>query len=508
MTQRRYGTILSCLSICFTTVIGLIFTPFLVKSLGPAEYGLYTLVGSLIANLAILDVGLSESVVRFVAKYRALKQRDREDTFLGVATLIYVGIAVLVVIVGLVVSANLPAIFHKGLTLQEIYSARFMLLILVGSLALSMSFNAVSATLVAYESFIFLRLLEMTAAVLSTATMAFALVSGRKVVAIAAILAIANCMALLAKVFYAFFVLKVRLKFERPTWHFIKEVGHYSSAIFVVIVAEQIYWKLDGVILGAMMGTSVVAVYMIGMSFSKYLTNLSAALSRLLMPKVVRRVEQGADAVELTDLLISVSRIQSIVILPILLGMVMFGREFVYLWIGPEFRAAYTVMLATLLPYSLELLGGIRNQIMQAKQVYWYRSITILALSVANIALTIVLVNLMGMVGAAISTGLGVFIGYVVLNYVLKVKIGINVSRYFRELFSGLLPAAILSGLAAFLMNLLLGGSWPALGAKLLAFVAIFSFSVWFIGITPEEKQMIRELLPGNRPDARKSEGF
>jgi O-antigen/teichoic acid export membrane protein len=500
MSQRRYGTVLSYLSIFINILTGLLFTPYLVKSLGKAEYGLFTIVGSLIANLAILDLGLSDSVVRYVAKFRALSDRESEDNFLALVTVIYAGIAVLVTLVGIVLITQLPRIFHRTLSAQDLEAARLMLVILIANVAATMLFSAVSATLVAYESFILLRLLEIGSILLSTLAMVAALKMGYKAVAIVAVTASVNALVLFTKVVYAFFVLKIRLKFSKLDWGFTREVFKYSAAIFIVVIVEQIYWKLDGVILGAMVSTSVVAVYTIGMSFSKYFMSFSTAISKVLMPKVVRSVEQGATGVELTDLLISISRIQSIVLMPILAGLVVFGREFIHLWVGPDFAPAYFVMLVTVIPYSLDLMGNIRNQIMQAKGIYWYRSVTILVISLVNVVATIILIKMMGMVGAAISTGLGIFVGYLVVNYILKIKVGIDVTRYGRELFSGLLPAALVSAGVAVLLNFIPGSSWSLLGVKVLVFGAVYTVSVWYIGMRPLERQMIKELLPANRP--------
>ena len=67
------------INILVTNVVGLLLTPFIIKSLGDSEYGLYTLVGSFIAYFSLMDLGLNNTVIRFVAKYRTQKDKKGEE---------------------------------------------------------------------------------------------------------------------------------------------------------------------------------------------------------------------------------------------------------------------------------------------------------------------------------------------------------------------------------------------------------------------------------------------
>ena len=83
MSQLKKGAILSYGNILLTNIIGLVITPFMIKALGDSEYGLYTLIGSLVTYFSLMDFGLNNTIIRFVAKYRAEKdlRRNSECTF-------------------------------------------------------------------------------------------------------------------------------------------------------------------------------------------------------------------------------------------------------------------------------------------------------------------------------------------------------------------------------------------------------------------------------------------
>ncbi|MCD7900826.1 MAG: oligosaccharide flippase family protein [Bacteroides sp.] len=88
MGEIKKGIILSYALIILTNITGLFLTPYIIKNLGDSQYGLYSLLGALIAYLSIFDLGLNNTIVRYVSKYRAEKNKVVEENFL--ATIMYI----------------------------------------------------------------------------------------------------------------------------------------------------------------------------------------------------------------------------------------------------------------------------------------------------------------------------------------------------------------------------------------------------------------------------------
>ena len=59
VNQLKAGAFLSYISIVLHNIIGLLYTPFMLRMLGQSEYGLYSLVESVVAYLTILDLALA-----------------------------------------------------------------------------------------------------------------------------------------------------------------------------------------------------------------------------------------------------------------------------------------------------------------------------------------------------------------------------------------------------------------------------------------------------------------
>ena len=75
--QIKAGAILSYVQMALSIIIGLIYTPVMIRLLGKSEYGLYNTVSSTISMLSILSLGFNSGYIRYYAKYK--KNNDQES---------------------------------------------------------------------------------------------------------------------------------------------------------------------------------------------------------------------------------------------------------------------------------------------------------------------------------------------------------------------------------------------------------------------------------------------
>jgi O-antigen/teichoic acid export membrane protein len=85
MNERKLGILLSYLNIILQVIIGFLYVPILLHYIGKSEYGLYQLIGSLIAYFSIMDFGLTAAVTRFYTKYKALKDKVGMENILAIS---------------------------------------------------------------------------------------------------------------------------------------------------------------------------------------------------------------------------------------------------------------------------------------------------------------------------------------------------------------------------------------------------------------------------------------
>lgn len=78
--QVMLGTLLSYGAIGFNVIAGLLYTPWMIQSVGADQYALYTLALT-IMNLFMIDFGFSASVTKYLSDYYARGEQDKADRF-------------------------------------------------------------------------------------------------------------------------------------------------------------------------------------------------------------------------------------------------------------------------------------------------------------------------------------------------------------------------------------------------------------------------------------------
>jgi O-antigen/teichoic acid export membrane protein len=214
-----------------------------------------------------------------------------------------------------------------------------------------------------------------------------------------------------------------------------------------------------------------------------------------MTPEIIRHVDQGADATKLTDMMVRISRIQAMFLLLILSGLIVFGQRFLVLWLGPDFAPAYWIMLVILVPYTFELAGNARNIILQVKGLYWHKSAITFVMAALNIPLTLLLMKQLGVFGAALSTGIAIFAGYILIALLLKLRVGMEIGRYWLETARGIVPLAMVLTAAGLLVEPFLPQGWLAMAAGAALHTVIFGLVLYYLAANHEERAFIQRLL-------------
>ena len=74
--QLKAGVVLSYITTAVSIVIQLVYMPVMIKLLGQSEYGLYSLVSSVVSYLSLFSLGFSGAYVRcFAMSYKKKKKQ-------------------------------------------------------------------------------------------------------------------------------------------------------------------------------------------------------------------------------------------------------------------------------------------------------------------------------------------------------------------------------------------------------------------------------------------------
>lgn len=214
MNERKTGILLSYINIFLHAIVGFLYVPILLHYIGKSEYGLYQLIGSLIAYFSIMDFGLTAAVTRFYTKYKALKDKVGMENILAISLYGYGGATGLSLLVGGICYWNLDSIFGASMTAGELLEARHMFLLLLFNIAVSLSTMVFRSVINAHEKFLFLKGLETVQLILQPALVILILQKYPTAMAVAVAQTALNVGLILARIYYCFARLHITIQFH------------------------------------------------------------------------------------------------------------------------------------------------------------------------------------------------------------------------------------------------------------------------------------------------------
>lgn len=494
---RKKGVIFSYVLMVFESLSSIFFTPYLIRCLGSSEYGIYGLVASVTAYLYLLDLGVGNAIIRYMAKYRFGGNRKAERNLMATTMVFYGIIAAVVIIIGLILNFFLPQIFGKGLSEQELVLAGKMLQITVLTAAVSLFFSPISKTLIAYEKFALSKCIDIVKVVMRVGLCCVALALGGKGIAIVSINLLATAGVGIFSMIYTFAKLKIIPRFKGINFGFIKEIWGYTFFIMLQMVATQINSMVDHILIGSFVSasTTYLAIYTAATQITQYFQSFGSAINGVLMPGVVKMVEDNASAKDLQAEMIKVSRLIFMFLGIVYVGFALFGQSFMALWAGDGYIDGYYVALIIMFPMLLSLPQAIGTQILWALNKHKIQAVIKICLAVLNIFLTYFLIQWNPTIGAAIGTAIALMLGDVlVMNIVFRRDIGISVWEYYVGTLKGILPALVVSGAIAYLFSLIGLTGWLGLIANIAVLCAAFLALMLIFGLNKEERNMLRHI--------------
>lgn len=494
VNQLRAGVIMTYVNIGLGSLIPFVYTPIMLRLLGQSEYGLYSLANSVVGYLSLLSFGLGSTIVRYVAKYRAEGNKEQEEKVIGLFIAMYSVLALFVLVGGWILSCNVEPIFHRGLTETEIGKIAVLIRIMAFNTAISFPISVFGSIVMAHEKYIYRQAVNILSTVAAPCCNLIALYLGFGSIGLSIVTTIIQFMMLPLNAFYCFKVLKIRPRFRGLPVQLIRELVQFSAFIFLGSVVDMLFWATDKVILGMLASTAVVAVYNIGTSFNTMMTNISTAFSGVLTPKVTVMITKDAAPEQLTELFIRVGRLQYLIIALALSGFIVFGREFIFLWAGPDYGEAYYIALVTLIPLSVPLIQNTGISIVVAQNKHQFRSMVYLVIAVFNVVSTYLMVPYWGAFGAAVCSGISYVIGQIVIMNIYYYKvIKLDVLLFWKNIGKMSVIPVIMVSVGMWISVTLEPMPWGVLILGILIYTAIYSAGMYFFAMNDYEKDVVRK---------------
>ena len=494
VNQLKAGVVLNYVVIFLNTVVGLLYTPYMLRMMGQSEYGLYSLVASVIAYLTVLDLGFGNAIVRYTAKFRAEKKTEEQYEMFGMFFLLYLVIGIVAFGIGLGLYFNVDTLFGNTMTAVELGRARIMMLLLVANLAFTFPMSVWGSIIQAYEDFVFQKSLNIFRIILNTAVMICLLHFGYKAVAMVVVQTIFNVLTLVVNFIYCRRKLNIHIyfRFKHFHWGFLKEVAIYSFWIFLNAIMDRVYWSTGQFVLGAMVGTAAVAVFAIAIQLEGMYMQFSTAISSVFLPKVTAMVATNRSRREISDLFIRTGRIQYIVLAYILSGFIIFGRQFIELWAGAGYSDAYMISLLFFIPLTVPLIQNLGITILQARNEMKFRSVLYIIIALVSLAMQIVLTSHFGGIGCAIGVSGALVVGQIlIMNVYYRRRQDLDIMTFWKEISKmSIIPIVLIFSSMLIIRHFFALDSWGKLILGIAAFSLVYIPLFFRFSMTDDERNL------------------
>jgi O-antigen/teichoic acid export membrane protein len=478
-------------------VISFILSPFILHKIGNTYFGVWALVSQVTGYLWLLDFGVRDSVIKYVAEFHEKKDTRMLNHVINASLKLYFNICLACIALSIGSAAIFPVIFTRA---QEAIPIVRILVIITGlDIAQTFIFNVFVGILMGMQRYdVFSRI-----SIILSITRGFLIIlflnEGYGVIAICLVQFLSNlCMNAVVYV-SSRRLLSYSLNFrkygrERAIY---RMLANYSFFVFLNCIALQIFSFSSNFIIAIFLPVSSVTFFAIAANLVEYMRKVIWAGTQAISP-LTSQLDAKDDPSRISALLSNGSRFSLLFGLPVGAVYLLMGKQFIGLWMGREYAAISGNVLAVLTIMTLFSLpsytiSGILLGLNMHKLTAYCRMIEALA----NIVLSVFLTKYMGVVGTAIGIAIPnlIIVGLVLPMLAIKV-LKIRLSDYLRSSYYGPIICVLPFALACFLTGILFTPK-TLLTFFLMALLLspIYIVSAWFFAISAEERRICKDAV-------------
>jgi O-antigen/teichoic acid export membrane protein len=388
-----------------TLASGLVVTPIIVGALGTEQFGIWALIGSILGFIALLDLGIGPSVLRFAAEQRGRGVKDETSELTSTALAIYLVLALVTLLLAVVLAWLLPQAVE--ISDQYVRAAQIAVVISVSTFVLRFPVGLFSYLLAGQQRYDILNIGNLLGAVVYFGlAVAVLYVADGGLVALALITVVVAAVRLLPPLFWLKSELpELRLRRSLVTRRQARELLSFSSRNMLIQVASKVVVSTDVIVVGIIFGSVAAGVYGIPAKLFALAFGVGIASTTLLFP-VLSELEGADDRERQERYLLAGVRLGVAVVVAIGLPLVFLPDRFLEAWLPSDFDVSTAAPILAILMVSLLFAqpGHLLAQFLVARGRHGRLAVARLATVAVNLLLSIGLALWVDLWGVALAT--------------------------------------------------------------------------------------------------------
>ena len=392
-------------AIAVEMVIGLAMLPFNLGHLGPTEYGLWVLLGSLTVHFSTLELGYGSGLVKFAARYRALRDARALNEIASTLFWIFAALGVVAYLAVAGIAFNLDRIF--ALTPEQAHTGKWVLLIIGVHVALNFPFGVYGGIISGFQRYDVNSTMAVVISVITAATNVAVLLSGYGLLTLVAATTTVRVLGYFAYRRNAFKVFpELRMRPSLFRWQRLREVTGFSVYASIIDWANKLNYQLDQVVIGMFLGSAAVAVWAPAERIISGVQRLTNQLNGVLFPTIVDS-DTSRHQHRLQQILRHGTQLSLAMVVPIAAALIALADPLIRAWLGKQASAvagAIPVLQILAVAVAIRVGNATGNTLLKGTGEHRLVAWVNLATGVANAIFSVLLIRRYGLIGVAWGT--------------------------------------------------------------------------------------------------------
>jgi O-antigen/teichoic acid export membrane protein len=476
-------------------VVAFLLTPFVLRSIGPSRYGIWTLAVGLTGYYGLLDLGFSSGVSGYLTRYLAARDIENVNTTASTGFLMLTCCGFLVLVVSLVLAFGASLFFQVPRDLAR--EVKVVIAISGTSAALQFAFFTYSAVFTATQRFDLSNYIGIATRMISVAATIVVLKGGFGLVGLSAVVAVSNLIDYLVRWrVAAALVPSMEISLRHFTRRSLREIMGFGLSSLTIAGSVRLISYTDSLVIAAFMPVAAVAPFAVAANLRTYFEEIFIRAGQVFFP-LATELDASGNRDGLREMYLVSSKFMFLG--SILCGAVaiFWASDFFWLWIGSAYSEPAGYPSVSHLFYLL-VAGSMVSvgQRIGYQVLLGMRRIGLLAAlfafeGICNLILSIILVRRFGLVGVALGTLLPAIAiqGFIQPVFVCRC-LGISLATYIRRVLTR--PFFVTIVLLPLLLKFHFFNpirNWPALFISGLVTCALAVPIVFLLGLTKSERE-------------------
>lgn len=481
-------------------ILTFILTPILVHNMGLYDYGLWEIVTALVGYAGILDLGLTPTISRFAAKYRAEEDRERLQAIFSTSVVFMLATGLLIGITGVIVAVVFSSQISGEVASSSNHYQYFLLIISV-HLFFKFPGIVVESFLEGFQKYY----LKNSITVINSIIGAFVLVALVSETNALILLALVNTIGLSLK--YGIYFLFLSKDSEYPTkfestlasFATLRELLRFGLKSFVQGISFRLERGTDALVIAYVIGASVVPFYTIPMGLINYFRLILMTSTHVFMP-LFSELDSKGDQERIVRIYLVASRLVVAGSFLLGIGIVILGARFIGLWMGPEFFAESRNIIVLLVLFSLvPSMNPFCSRYLTAIGKHGIFAKLAPISAVLNIALSVYFAKRFGIWGVALGSLIPVLLFVPIYMYYSCRELGIAVSKYVNFTITPvILPSAVTIAVGHALVTKFVPDSYGLIAFHAISLSLTYVVAYYIFSSNKEMRSFVTEMF-GNQ---------